>query len=307
MAQPSASQLMADMVFSADSVKRVMNGEFVTEDLDPVSDSDLSVAIAFLVKASPDELSKQIVAGDLITADPQVQANGEISGNGSLADFAALPMTSDVAKAYSDAKAGSSLNLSNSEITAFKALQGGDQKALQQQLQSMLLTRLQSYRSTGLAGIPTYDRGGKASDPGGDLRLATKAAHQLTKYLPSLQQLLLDYPKGSVPGLSQNFYWATYNADGKPTYVLTHVLAASEGAARAVVQRQYYVSTGYNAEQAIAAFLPVQEGTVIVYGNHTFTDQVAGFGGSMKRKIGRKMMESQLEKVFQKGRGVVGQ
>ena len=35
----------------------------------------------------------------------------------------------------------------------------------------------------------------------------------------------------------------------------------------------------------MAGFLPVQEGTVVVYTTHTFTDQVAGFGGSMKRSI----------------------
>jgi hypothetical protein len=65
------------------------------------------------------------------------------------------------------------------------------------------------------------------------------------------------------------------------------------------------VSTGYNAVQAVAGFLPVAEGTVVVYTNHTFTDQVAGFGGSMKRKIGRGMMETQLEKIFAKAKTIV--
>ena len=40
------------------------------------------------------------------------------------------------------------------------------------------------------------------------------------------------------------------------------------------------------------------EQTVVVYTNHTFTDQVAGFGGSVKRSIGRRMMATKLEEMF---------
>ena len=47
----------------------------------------------------------------------------------------------------------------------------------------------------------------------------------------------------------------------------------------------------------MAGFLPVQEGTVVIYTNHTFTDQVAGFGGSMKRGVGRRMMASKPEEA----------
>ena len=84
-------------------------------------------------------------------------------------------------------------------------------------------------------------------------------------------------------------------------------LAAADGAARAVVQRQYYVSTGYNAQQAVAGFLPVQEGTMVVYASHAFTDQVAGFGGCLKRGIGRHVMADKMTEMFEVGRTKVRQ
>lgn len=62
--------------------------------------------------------------------------------------------------------------------------------------------------------------------------------------------------------------------------------------------RQFYVSEGFNCEQAIAALLPAQGGTVVIYSNHTSTDQVEGFGGGAKRSIGRGMMAKQLEALF---------
>ncbi len=94
---------------------------------------------------------------------------------------------------------------------------------------------------------------------------------------------------------------------GGTTLVLVHELSAFEGTARAVVQRQCYVSNGYNAEQAAAGFLPVQGGTVVAYTNHTFTDQVAGFGGAVKRGIGRRIMASKLTQMFDTARSRVGQ
>ena len=47
------------------------------------------------------------------------------------------------------------------------------------------------------------------------------------------------------------------------------------------------------------AFLPVDEGTLVIYTNDTSTDQVAGIGGGAKRGIGRTLMAGQLEKVFE--------
>jgi hypothetical protein len=299
---PPASQILKEIGMPDDTSQRVLAGEFVTADVKPVSERDLSVAIAFLVKTTPADLSKQVVAGDFISADPQVKQHGEFKGGGSLAALTPLQITGGTAKTFAGAKAGSDLNLSKTEIASFSGLAEDDSAAVLDKLHEMLLKRYQSYRASGLAGIPAYDRGGKTSDPAADLRSATNAQQALKKYLPSFQKVLLDYPKAKVEGMNENFYWFAYDISGKPTYVLSHVMVAPDGDAAIVMQRQYYVSTGYNAEQAVAGFLPVKEGTVVVYVNHTFTDQVAGFGGSMKRGIGRNMMESQLKKLFDKAR-----
>jgi hypothetical protein len=40
----------------------------------------------------------------------------------------------------------------------------------------------------------------------------------------------------------------------------------------------------------------------VVYSSHAFTDQVSGFGGSMKRSIGSRVMADQLKKMFEAGR-----
>jgi hypothetical protein len=307
-AQPSADEVLSDLGLPADAKRRVLTGEFVTGDLDAASERDLAVSIAFLVKTSPQDLAQQIMTGDILArSDAQVRAHGTFKGSGSVADLSGLPMAPSVAQAYSQVQPGSALNLSTGEIAAFDALAGKSPEVVRQRLQEMLLTRFQAYRAGGLTGIPPYDRGGSTSDPAGDLRKASTAARALQRHMSGFHKVLLGYPEATLSEMQEEFRWASYDIDGTATYVLTHVLSASEGAARAVVQRQYYVSTGYNAEQAVAGFLPVQEGTVVAYTNHTFTDQVAGMGGSVKRNIGRRMMANKLKQIFDRARGGVTQ
>lgn len=306
-AEPSADQVLTEMQLSAADKQKVLNGEFVTASVPSVSERDLSFAVAFLVKTSPEALAKQVVTGDLVTADAQVQTYGEIKGGGSLADFAGLKITGDEAKAFAGVKPGDAFNLSAAEIAAFTAA-GGAPAAVQQQLHKMLLARYQAYRASGLAGIAAYDRGGgRTTDHAADLRKASEATPGLKKHVPAFQAVLLGFPKATAPQMRESFFWVRSIIEGKPTYVLTHVMAAADGAARVIARRQYYASTGYNGEQSVAGFLPVQGGTVVVFASHAFTDQVTGFGGSLKRGIGSKVMAGKMKEIFEAGRQKVTQ
>lgn len=302
-AEPTADQVLTDARLSAGDKQNVTSGQFVNVSVAGVSERDLSFAIAFLVKTAPDALAKQIVASELITADTQVKAFGELRGAGSLTDFAKLTITGDEAKALSNAQAGNALNLSASEIAGFKALAGGPAPAVQEQLRRMLLARYQAYRASGLVGIALYDRGsGRTSDPASDLRKASQETPGLQKYLPGFQKVLLDFPRATLPGMQEKFFWLKSLIQGEVTYVLAHILVAADGAARVASRREYYVSTGYNAEQTVAGFLPVQEGTVAIFTVHAFTDQVTGVGGSMKRGIGSKVMAGKMKEIYEAGR-----
>ncbi|PYN09300.1 MAG: hypothetical protein DME02_04030, partial [Candidatus Rokuibacteriota bacterium] len=195
-AQPSADQVLSDMHLSAGDRRKVLGGEFVTAEVPSVSERDLSFAIAFLVKTAPASLG---MSGNLVTADSQVQSWGELKGTGSAADFAKLKLTSDEARALSNAKPGDALNLSADEIAALKG-SGGSPEAVLDALRKLLLARHQAYRASGLAGIAPYDRGGgRTTDHAADLRKASEASAGLKKYVPAFQAALLGYPKATVP------------------------------------------------------------------------------------------------------------
>jgi hypothetical protein len=180
-AQPSADQVLTDAGLSADDKQNVLGGQFVNVSVSGVSDRDLSFAIAFLVKTPPATLARQIEAGELVTADTQVKAFGELSATGSLADFAKLSLTDDEAKALTDARPGESVNLGASEISAFRALQGSATAAVQEQ-QRMLLARYQAWLSDDRGRDRRRGRaaGGSASSGSSGSLLALIASSALT-------------------------------------------------------------------------------------------------------------------------------
>jgi hypothetical protein len=301
-AQPTADQVLTDAGLSAADKQSVTSGQFVNVSAAGVSERDLAFAIAFLVKTPPETLARQISGGTLITADTQVKAYGEIT-SGTLAEFAKLTLSADEAKTLAkNAKPGDALNFSTAEFEALKKAADGP-APMQEAVRKILLARYQAYKASGLAGIATYDRGsGRTGDPAGDLRKASEATKILAKSMPAFQKTLLDYPKGAAPGVQEKFFWSKSVIQGVLTFVLSHVMLAADGAAHAAVKREYYVSAGYNAEQTVAGFLPVQGGTVAVSNVHAFTEQVTGMGGSMKRSIGSKVMAGKMKEIYEAAR-----
>lgn len=286
--------------FPADTHSRVVAGEFVETALPTTSERDLNVGIAFLVTRPPETLARTVREQMLLErVDPGTIATGKFAGDGTTEQLAGLKLTPAQQKAYADATPGDALNLSSEEVAALSSTPK-DAAAIQTEVHELLLARYRAYRAKGLAGLASYAREGEKADPAADLA-AVDARVRKTAVLPAAFYDLLDnYPNGTPADATQALYWSQFTAHGEDTIALVHSLHATFDGILIGVQRQYYVSNGYNIEQAITGFLPAEGGTLVIYTNHTSTDQVAGFGGSAKRGIGRKFMAGELEKLFKK-------
>lgn len=308
---PDAEAFLKDVGFSPDEIAKAKAGQIVHGTLKPSNERELGATFAFVVKETPSNLVNEAKAGLLNKVDPNAIAFQVIEGASGLASFARLglePDASQRAQAYVAAKPGGDLNLSAQEIATFNELgSGAAPAAVEQAVRSALLARLQAYQSKGLAGIAPYARsGGKQRPPADDLRSATRAMEKLQARVPAAYRMLLDYPQSKPPGTEETYRWFHFRAHDVPTIALTHTFYIPDGDAWVVGQRQFYVSAGYNCEQALAAFIPVKAGTAVVYANRTSTDQVVGFGGGAKRSIGSKLLASQLQGLFAKISGGKG-
>jgi hypothetical protein len=300
---PEAATLAAELGLSPADLVRARAGEIVSGEAKPSNERELTATLLFLVpKTSPAALVKLGRSALLDRTDPHTTRFGVVDATATPASFAKLALGAEQTKVWAAAEPGSTLNVSSAEISALA--KGGD---VEETVRGLLARRVASYRDRGLAGIAPYARGdGESRSPADDLRSATQAAGALRKHAPNAYAFLLGYPEGKPTGTEEVTRWSQIDAHGVPTVVLNHMLWIPDGDAWIAAQRQLYVSTGYNCEQAIAAFLPVAEGTLVFYVNRTSTDQVTGFGGSVKRDLGSRILASSLRELFDQARKTAG-
>ncbi|MFP8876416.1 MAG: hypothetical protein VCB99_05795 [Myxococcota bacterium] len=309
---PTGSQILAQFGFETKSVQRVLAGHMEAASLASSSKRELSLTLAFLVAAGAHGMAEKLDDGLAIRDDPDTIAFGEIRGEGSEQDFLALHLEDKDVKRWLDAKAGENMNLSSGELARLDALKkrvGGTQPttdAVGATVRNILLARYRAYRASGLAGIAPYQRGrSRVTDAGGELRGASRASKKLGVFPAAFYDVLLEYPKKRPPGLEEDFYWLQYKAHGERVLMLAHRFSVREGDYFVSVQRQFYVSRGYNVEQSLSGLAPSSNGTLVIYTNRTISDQLEGFGASMRRSIGNKLLSSQLEGLYKKIRADV--
>jgi hypothetical protein len=308
-APPTVAQLGAELGLDANAIREVTEGKIVRSFGPESSERDLGAGFVFVIKAAPKELAQILRAGGDLPSDPNVVAWHRVT---SAADFEPLrlsPRGADETKRYASAQAGDTLNVSNDEIAAFHKLGAAARQGdVEIQLRTLLFARYQAYRDGGLPAIAPYARGGgQERKPGEELRRVTElAAPLLQKYVPAFKTALEAYPKGRPSGIDEAFYWIVENLDDRPTVTLRHRMTLAVGDALVAADREYYVSQGYNAMQAVAGILPVEGGAMVFYRCHTSTDRIGGFGSASKHGIGRRVMAKQLEKIFERSRERVG-
>ncbi len=305
---PTLEDFLGVMKLSKKDIERARAGEIITGTRKSSHDRELVATMAFLVPGvQPHELVVRGEGGLLDEVDEQTITFAMLPEKPVLENFESLQLRAGDVEQFSRARAGDDLNLSSAEIDALQKL-GKNPEAVQIEavVHAALLERVRTYQVSGLAGIAPYQRSGSEfRSPAEDLKQASLAAKFIHDVAPAAYKVLLEYPDAMPKGAEEAYRWSYLEANGEPTIALTHNLYIPEGDVWIVFQRQFYVSEGYNCEQAIAAFVPVEEGTAVFYINRTSTDQVSGFGGSAKRAIGSKLLASQLKALYSRATSAV--
>ena len=303
----TAAQILAKLGFDTKSVQRVLAGHMEAASLAPSSKQELSLSLAFLVDPGAHGMAEQLDAALAIRDDPDTISFGEIRGKGSEQDFLALHLDDKDVERWLHAEAGEDMNLSSQELAQLDALRkrlGGTQPvtdAVGEIVRKILLARYRAYRASGTAGIASYQRTrSHITDAAQELRGASLASKKLGVFPTAFYEVLLEYPKDLPPEVEEDFYWLQYKAHGERVLMLAHRFSVPEGDYYLSVQRQFYVSRGYNVEQSLSALTPSSHGTLVIYTNRTISDQLEGFGASMRRSIGNKLLASQLRRLYEK-------
>ena len=311
-ALPTVEEVMQELHISNNDKEQIRQGEIVDWSASEGSDRELALGMAFLVKTKPEDLERMYREALVLKQVSVITAHGRLTGEGTMEDLAGVklePNGEKEARRYLNVEPGDELNLDAKEMAAFQALKsagkGGEVpvKDVESLVRQQMLARYQAYRTMGLSGIAPYERGnGSQRNAGDELRLSTKELSGVAKHLPAFHKFLLNYPQGldkdQAKNLEEFFYWLNIDVFGRPTYVLVHRLLYHVGDAAFAVERQYYASHDYNSMLQGIAVLPTKEGTFLFYTGRVSTDQVGGFGSSMKHPVSRAITAPYIKDMF---------
>ena len=301
--------LVVYLGFDASDVDDLLDGDVIRldEDLAEGSDKEMAVGVAVLLPTTLAKTAAFLRGGQSFEIARPVVAHGQLSDPPVAGDFAGVRFTrkeSDEVEELLAAEAGSTLNLSTSEIRRFRGLgrriQGRNPKkdpavreATAELMRTILLERCTAYRAGGVQSIAAYDRDdGEQVSPGAELELALSEDLAQDARLASLvggfRQAVARYPAEPLEDIENEFFWTKADVADRPCFALTHRMSRSDAHAVLIVERQFYVGHSYNSLHVVIGALPTSHGVLLFYRNRTFTDHVAGRIGSAKKVIARR-------------------
>ncbi len=271
------------------SIDRMRRGEIVVENLSASSDEDLALAIAMDLGAALSSVRDFVDSDRIAEVDTVTLARGPIDPQ--KPSLSAMQLPKDVRAQLVDDPTGT-FSLSDFEAGLMKAAAEKGEEALVAAYQGVLEARADAYWRKGVDGIEDY--AGKGHSPRTDLGHANAVALDLIE-LPALRSEISAAPALSSGAAEHSLEWSVEKARGQASPVLIHRMRYGDEEREALLSRHFYSGYDYDSLQILVWIFPSGEGkSAVFYTNHTYTAQVAGFGGGAKRSIGRKLLQQGL-------------
>ena len=291
----SPEEVAQSLGLPSSSIDAFLKGDVVTHELDASNEKDLSLLVVCVADTTVDKLyefaekervheiqAATVSAGMLDPSDPATGLEDMDLDEATVKSLLKNPQLSksETAELKAGSKAGKG-------VATYKKI---------------LTERAKVYWEQGLDGIIPYD--GKGRDPKTDLKTANEAA------LKAVTDPLIHEEVFGIPSQSENpewhkLQWAIQKGNDQAAPVLNHIIRIKRELGFVNVTRRFYCGTDYDCCQIVTGVIPTDDGrSAIFYINRTFSSAVAGFGGSAKRSIGRKMMKSKLVETMKKGQGL---
>ena len=297
----TAAEAAKRLGLSQASIDRVKRGEVVVEELARSNDKDLSIALVAAVDAPLSKVYEFVAAAKMAELSTVTISHGSIDTKTFSLDALTLP--DDVVAQLADDPAGTFF-LSKSEAEQVKNAAAQGKAQAMAAYRAALSARAKAYWEGGAKAIVPYE--GKNRSPGADLGDANAAARKLLAN-PAVLALLDVVPaKASGPAVHE-LVWAVQKGRDQAAPVLSHRILYKQDDGEVFIEKRFYSGYDYDALQVVTGVLPVSpDRSAVFYTNHTFTDQVAGFGGGAKRSIGRKLMSKELVTEIERAQKAVG-
>ena len=192
------------------------------------------------------------------------------------------------------------LNVDTAEAEKLKALDPGA-NGLEERVRAVLAeifaARINAYVRQGFSGVQPYVRAnGELVNPAVELRTAVRGLAFLADEFPGFVDSLGASASVASPRLTRQYYWMERKVDSDNVLALSAELRRRDAQAAIGADVHFYASRDYNAMITLIGVVPYGGEWMAFAINNTFTDQVRGFGSSVRRAIGRDLVATELGK-----------
>jgi hypothetical protein len=177
-----------------------------------------------------------------------------------------------------------------------------DAKAqLERLVRMMAVDYVNEYRKGGNSALAVYRDGAHPTFVANEFRELVNGMPELTEYLPSMRQYLLEYPKQAPRPTTSFIYWQEAQFGLKPTIRVNHVAIQEEIDATIVASKQLYSSHYFWTALELRALVPDPSrgtGFWFVNVNRSRSDGLTGFVGRIIRGKVREAARSGIESAL---------
>jgi hypothetical protein len=130
-------------------------------------------------------------------------------------------------------------------------------------MKRMLVDYVAAYMQGGTAEMATYVDKDRPLETPAEFRKLLAATPYLVEYVPAFHRYVEDYPKGSLAGAEDAFYWTKDKFGPKPTICVYHTTLwpdPTEGGRAVIASKQIYASHYFQAGLDVLALIPAGPG-----------------------------------------------
>jgi hypothetical protein len=150
----------------------------------------------------------------------------------------------------------------------------------------LALQYVQAYRQGGNEKLAVYRDKAHPTFVEREFRSMIERLPPLTTYLPELKRYLLEYPKASLPGSSDLFYWQKTEFGLKPLIRISHLVIQESADRTVVASKMLYASHYFWTALELRVLVPDPArgtGFWFVMVSRSRSDGLSGFTGALLR------------------------
>ncbi len=177
----------------------------------------------------------------------------------------------------------------------------GHEVEVQSVIRQELARYIDAYSQQGDSALLEYRDKSKPVPLAREFAEVLYASPGLGELAPEFREYLARYPRASLPGVSEFFYWSREAFGLKPVTSVTHVSMFVQKGRVVTASKQLYASHYFEASLGLAVALDdpgnsSNPGMYLLYLNRSRIDLLGGFSGALRRLVMRGRLQDGMRK-----------